>query len=353
QYSKSDYLVINQILNEYEATTIEIYREHQNSLSPEKFKEEILKRMDLLEDEEVMTFTKYFEQHLKEIEKQKGKTHQSYKNKKTIYNHLLELEKYTGKAIGFDDFNFDLMKAYQDWWIAKDGSNSINTIANYWSKMKGVLKLGFRDKLHANLAFDDKDLTIKKVKTKLKIRLTDEEVKRLISLDLSDNEVLERVQDVAIAAIHCGLRISDYQSLSLDRLKTDEKGNKYIEVVTKKITKPVILPVLPELEKVLKKYDGKLPIMSDQHFNRKFKEVLQRCIPNSTYTRIYNENGKTISENCFKWQYASSHACRRTFATHFYLVHKVPVLSLMAILAHATESQFFEYIDVSNLEGLD
>lgn len=351
QHSKSDYLIINQRLNEFEDKTIEVYREFRNTIPADQFKTKILKRMDLIEDDSKLTFIEFFEQHLRSIEDEKGKQHQTYKNYKTILSHLKAVQEFTGTPISYDDINYQFVENYKQWWFSKDGSNSVNTISAYFSKMKSVLKLAYKKGYHKNMAFDDKDLSIKGAKTKNKIRLTNDELNAFKALDLSKEEELERVRDLAYAMTMVGVRFSDIRKISLDKIKTDGK-NKYLEIATKKTVKPVLLPVLPDLEEILQKYNGRLPIMSEQHLNRTIKPILKRCIPNSTYTRIYSENGKTKADDCYKWQYASSHAMRRTFASNFYSMG-VPLKAIQNILGHSSERMTRIYLDLDSEEFLN
>lgn len=62
--------------------------------------------------------------------------------------------------------------------------------------------------------------------------------------------------------------------------------------------------------------------------------------------RIFSEGGKTKQERLEKYKMVSSHCARRSFASNFYDLG-IPAFIIMQITGHATEKQFFEYIDLS------
>ena len=45
-----------------------------------------------------------------------------------------------------------------------------------------------------------------------------------------------------------------------------------------------------------------------------------------------------------KWMLASSHDCRRSFATNFYAQREYPIPLLMSVTGHKTETMFLNYI---------
>lgn len=111
----------------------------------------------------------------------------------------------------------------------------------------------------------------------------------------------------------------------------------------------VSIPIMPELRSILEKYNYQLPTMQPQPFNRTIKDVLKVAIPESTYLRIYSEGGVTKSERVAKWEFASSHAGRRTFASNRYM-EGWSLRKIKNILGHASEKQTEEYMDISDWE---
>ncbi|MEM8525895.1 MAG: site-specific integrase [Bacteroidota bacterium] len=349
--STDDHVAINEKLSRFEEVTLAIYRE-KSGMSFQQFKDQILLRMGYTDDNPSPTLKEFFRIRLEELEKAKGRNHRTTKNFRTICNHFDSVCDYIGEEVDYDDFDYNFIEAYKNWWFAKGGNNSINTISNYFSKMKATLKQAHKKGYHSNDIYEQKDFSIKGVKTEKKVVLTLAELNALIDLELEEGSTFDVVRDITVAAIHCGLRVSDYQKINLDSIKT-HKDHKYIEIPTQKIAgKVVAIPVLPILENLLKKYDGTLPTFAQQHINTEIKKILRMIIPDSSYTWVRSENNRRIAEKRFKHQDFATHDCRRTFATIFYKMG-VPVFSLMQILGHSTEKQFFDYIDLSVEDSLD
>jgi integrase len=157
---------------------------------------------------------------------------------------------------------------------------------------------------------------------------------------------LERVRDLFLLGCHTGLRFSDWWKLSRANLNVKDPDNPYFEIVTKKTDQSVIIPLLPDAEEILEKYDYQLPKISAQKFNEYIKEVCELAIGEETFLRIYSEAGQMKNERVAKWTRVSSHAARRSFVTNYW-ERGMPVSLIMQITGHTTEAQFFEYIDVS------
>ena len=219
---------------------------------------------------------------------------------------------------------------------------STNNAAKVLEVVKQFMNEGLRKRHHTNLTHQEPKFGVQRVKLESKIILTFEELKQITALDLSDRPRYEKIRDLLIVGCYTGLRFSDWHKVS-DSIK-DIDGIKILEILTTKTKQLVLIPVLPELEAILQKYNNKLPIVVSQEFNRVIKEVCKMILKDSTYLKIYSEAGQ-IKEDKKRLKYldVSSHCCRRSFATNFYELG-IPPSDLMLITGHATEKQFFEYI---------
>ena len=65
-----------------------------------------------------------------------------------------------------------------------------------------------------------------------------------------------------------------------------------------------------------------------------------------TFTRTFNIGGQTKREKSLRYKWISSHCARRSFASNLDELGVEPS-GLMQITGHATEKQFFEYIDIN------
>jgi len=149
-----------------------------------------------------------------------------------------------------------------------------------------------------------------------------------------------------IIGVWSGLRVSD-----LLRLNKDFISDGMICITAKKTDINVIIPLHPDVLKILEKRSGNFPRkISDQKFNLYIKEICRAVeIDNITdgYKIIPIKINKTIIYrkqfgSYKKHELVSSHICRRSFATNHY--GKIDTLTIMKITGHKTEKQFLDYI---------
>src|SRR5690606_19042202 len=81
-------------------------------------------------------------------------------------------------------------------------------------------------------------------------------------------------------------------------------------------------------------------------FNRYIKEVCEIAEINDVVTGnlLDHETNRYKTGKHPKWKLASSHSCRRSFATNFYAQREYPTPLLMNITGHGTEEMFLNYI---------
>jgi len=157
---------------------------------------------------------------------------------------------------------------------------------------------------------------IKTVTTQIKY-LTKEDIDKIINLDLSADEKLDRVRDIFIFSTYSGFRFNDAQRLRMDNIIIDETGNYssiYLEKQQK--NKSAVNPaILKPVAKIIEKYkysidriiEGRvIPKISNATFNREIKKVGKLCnikmdlhhhIARHTFaTTILTENGVALNE---------------------------------------------------------
>ncbi len=96
---------------------------------------------------------------------------------------------------------------------------------------------------------------------------------------------------------------------------------------------------------IFKKYNDRLPKITDQKFNKYIKEA-------------FKEAGFTMTGRLLKapdkplYEAIASHTCRRSFCTNLYN-EGVPPVVIMKISSHKTETSFLKYIKVSQTDAAD
>lgn len=125
-----------------------------------------------------------------------------------------------------------------------------------------------------------------------------------------------------------------------------------MEVKQGKTGHPVMIPLHPVVERIMKKYDYQLPkLISNQKFNEYLKDVVKDEKLNLTETieKSITRGGVKQTTQYKKWELVKSHTARRSFATNLYLRH-VPTITIMAVTGHKTEKSFLKYIKVTPTE---
>lgn len=184
------------------------------------------------------------------------------------------------------------------------------------------------------------------------IALTESELQALADLDLADNPHLDRVRDQFLLLAWTGQRYSDLGKLSRDYIVNDD-GDDLFYLGQKKTGEDVYVPILPPILPILEKYDYQPPKpISGQKFNSYIKIVAKMAglddevvIKHTQQKDNDFEVGK-VERRYQKWEVVSTHTARRSFATNFYL-RDYPILEILAVTGHSSESTFFDYIKIS------
>ena len=101
------------------------------------------------------------------------------------------------------------------------------------------------------------------------IYLTDEEVNRIYALELNGLE--EKARDVFVLQCWTGQRFSDMQLLNTGVIKDSDNG-KILEIVQKKRTHKVSIPLLPIALEILEKYHFQVPKVRENTMLKCIKE---------------------------------------------------------------------------------
>ena len=149
---------------------------------------------------------------------------------------------------------------------------SANNAAKVFEVIKQFMNEALRLEYHNNRRHQENGFGVKREKVQSKIRVTFDELQELMEKDLSKRPRWERTRDLFIVGCYTGLRFSDWHKISKDNIE-EEDGEELLEILTQKTKQLVMIPILPELQTILKKYDYVLPRVCPQEFNRTIKKV--------------------------------------------------------------------------------
>ena len=254
--------------------------------------------------------------------------------------------KFRKKNIDFEDITIDFYDKYVSFFNQKNYSP--NTTGRHIKALKVIMRAAAEDGLHEN-----KDIERKKFKvitTEVHpIYLTQQEIENVYNLDLTDNKTLDVARDIFLIGCYTAQRFSDYSRINAKHIK-EVKGGKVIELIQKKTGERVTIPVRPELETILKKYDYNPPHTHEQKANERIKLVCDKAKINELIEMEEIKGGLKVTQSHPKHELIKTHTARRTGATLMFLAGIAPI-SIMKITGHKTEREFLKYIRVTKEEN--
>ncbi len=281
--------------------------------------------------------------------KKKGQRYSqaAIKNYSNLYNHWLSFEKQIGRKIRFDDITGDLYNQLLQYFHGK--ALSANTTGRYIKALKAIMTRAYDDGIHSNNVHTHKIFYAPQVQTTA-IYLTPAEIEALRKEDLSSKPHYQKALDVFLVGIYTAMRYSDYSRIKPQNIKERPDGTKVIDMITKKTGERVVVPIKPELNQILSKYDYKLPKTYEQKVSKYMKEIAEAAKINSPIEVEEIKGGLKVNSTKPKYQMISSHTARRTGVCLMYLAG-VSVNDIMKITGHRTEKSFKKYLIISKDEA--
>ncbi|MBP7190687.1 MAG: phage integrase SAM-like domain-containing protein [Rickettsiaceae bacterium] len=176
------------------------------------------------------------------------------------------------------------------------------------------------------------------------IYLNDEEIARIINLDLTQYPHLQAERDRFIVSTFLLLRHSDSLKIAKEMFFEHNKEGKNILLFrqrSQKVGTEVVIPIKPIVRETLERYDYSIPTDTNQESNWKIKEIGRLA----GITNVISINGETGP----KYQFISTHTARRSGATNLYIAG-VSSKIIMALGGWKKEVNMLKYIRVTNLE---
>lgn len=249
------------------------------------------------------------------------------------------------KIVDFNDITTDFYDSYIKYFNSK--SYSPNTTGRHISKLKVLMKASHEEGLHNNIEFQRKKFVAMRADVK-NVYLNEAELKTLFKLDLSATPHLQIARDVFLCGCYTAQRYSDYSRFNKGMLKT-YTGMRALEFIQTKTGERCIVPIRPELDAILKKYDYALPRTHEQKLNQYIKTI---CSQAGINEEIYYEEyrgGMKVKKTVPKCDLIKTHTARRSGATNMKLAG-IPALDIMKIGGWKTEREFLKYLKMSQEE---
>lgn len=298
-------------------------------------------------------FTNYIQNYIDKApykqnqQKGVGLSHGRITNLKLFKNTFLRFEKeeLKGKKILFEKVDFMLAEKFKLWLFKQNYSanyvgknlDNLKTICNDASKNGIVVSPTIKDLIRIQETKKPEQL----------ITLNPEELKNIWKTTL-DKSYLINARKWLLLGCFIGQRGGDLLSINESNIKEIDSV-KIIELKQQKTGELVAIPLLPDALKIIE--DGFPHKISLTRFNEYIKEVCKLADINNIITGNVKKTGRNpvVKEKLEKYNFISSHICRRSFATNFY--GKFPTSVLMRVTGHKTEKMFLIYIGKTSYDN--
>jgi integrase len=289
-----------------------------------------------------LSFWGFVEEYLKEVKvKLNPNTLRCYNN---IINNLKGFEAFEKTTLNWSSFNASFYYKFFDYYTAYKGLCN-NGFGKVIKVLKSILNLANERGFNTYLSYKSKDFKALREDV-YNVYLSEEELLKIKNLDLSYSKKLTHVRDLFLIACYTGLRFSDFSKLTTENFKEE-----HIAIKTQKTGTDVIIPLLPEVRRIIKEYDGKLPkAYCNQKMNEYLKTIMQTAGFDEVIQKSYTSGNKTIKQTFRKWEMVSTHTARRSFATNMFK-RGIPSPMIMQVTGHSTEKSFMTYIKISKEEN--
>ncbi len=213
---------------------------------------------------------------------------------------------------------------------------SDNTAGKYIRLMRRFM-LWSRDSHLYNFTEFPQCLTLPEEHETILFALTDDELRAIENLDLSNRPALDRVRDLFLISCYTGLRFSDVIRLSKEHIGVNE-----IRISAKKTGDNIRCPITPRLRKILDQYlpNYEFQRISGQRANDHLKEIAERAGICDSLEIVTYKNGRKATEARPKNELIAWHCSRRTFIT-LSLMKGVQPTAVMSVSGHKKDSKSF------------
>ncbi|WP_224489560.1 tyrosine-type recombinase/integrase [Robertkochia flava] len=267
----------------------------------------------------------------------KSATEKRYKNVRNILKGFMAVRGYN---ITFSTINKRFYAEFTDYCYS-DLNHASNTFSRNVGYLVTFMHWAVKSRYTYNQAFLDFERP-KIVETKQEV-LTLEQVEEIFQFNCKTKK-LEHAKDLFVFQCLTGLRYSELRLVN----KRVVKGRQLEIKEDKNTDKPERkIPLSPICLYILKKYDYKLPVISNQKQNEYIKDFLEEAEYNHEveYSRVKNTEKETKVD--FFHNRISTHTARRTFAT--IMRNKgVPDKTIMEMTGHKDYKTFNIYHKVDD-----
>ncbi len=281
-------------------------------------------------------------------------------------------QKQKERTYDFNDIDMDFYHEFTA--FMNDKKLALNTVGKTINWFKTFLSTAETEGYNTNTIYRDKRFKGARAEVD-SIYLTQEDLEKIRQADLSGFHAgYEKARDIFMVGVWTAQRVSDYNYLKKENIKTVtrqvienkpikkgsnktkpvvvEKKITVIDITQKKTGTKVVIPCSSELLGILKKYDYNLPHIADQNINDYMKEIAKAAGLDEMVRIEKVLGGEKKVEWHPKHELVHTHTARRTGATLMYL-SGMEVYDIMKITGHSTPNMLKKYIKADELEAVN
>ena len=280
------------------------------------------------------------------IESKDREAYSSYKNNKTFEKHFEAYIQLTYRDLTFQEIDEVFYERFRSF-LRNHLHHSINTEAKTTKLLGRFLRWCSRRNLIDRKAFENFKWVSESAPEVLTLNM--DEVGLLEKVELT-NPTLDRVRDIFLFQLYCGMRFADLQTLN----KSDLKGD-FISYFIQKKTKGRVehtIGLSSKAKAILYKYkdlsgNRALPVITNQKSNDYLKVIGKMAGLNTIVKKKMIYGNKAIITETPKHELISTHMARRGFIT-IAISKNILESKIKAITGHEKNSRAFgRYYEVS------
>lgn len=174
------------------------------------------------------------------------------------------------------------------------------------------------------------------------IYLNPGEIKSILLVDLGTHPQLIKYRDLFVFGCLTGLRFSDFSSIGSEDVRDAMLYKKQA-----KTKNWVVVPLRKEANTIfIHSFHRNIPWISNPKFNAAIKEVGRLAGLVQPIKHSYKKANKEVVIMKQKYEWITSHTCRRSFCTNEFLAG-TPVDLIMKISGHKSMKDFYRYIKIA------
>ena len=174
------------------------------------------------------------------------------------------------------------------------------------------------------------------------------EIYQIANTDLTGHQYLEPYRDDFVLGCFLGMRFSDFSALE----KSDLRDG-FLYKKQQKSDHRVVIPLRDLAARILEnRFSKSFPKLTNPEFNRHIKTVAKLAKLDYEVKHSYKKGNRKIVEVKPKYEWITSHTCRRSFCTNEFLAG-TPVELIMKISGHKSIKDFYKYIRISTEEAAE